>query len=87
MSENRILNDSNDTVETERVTFNQWGKEFAQATKCNPNSIQNGLNEVYSDFLTKQQLDENAIKNKIDKLNEYKNYNSVSLFISNFSLQ
>lgn len=70
MSENRNLNDSNDTVETERVTFNQWGKEFAQATKCNPNSIQNGLNEVYSDFLTKQQLDENAIKNKIDKLNE-----------------
>lgn len=54
----------------EKITFNQWGKEFAQDTNCNPDAISNGLNTVYSDFLKKQKLDKDAIQNKIVKLGD-----------------
>lgn len=59
-----------DQEKKEKITFNQWGKEFAQATNCNPEAIDNGLNGVYSDFLKKQKLDKDAIQYKIQKLGE-----------------
>lgn len=54
--------------EKEMISFNQWGREFARDTNCNPDSINSGLNSVYNDFLSKQRLDKEAIQNTIDTL-------------------
>lgn len=78
MEENNSINlqkEENNNMDNQKdnnvkITFNQWGKEFAQDTNCNPDAISNGLNTVYSDFLKKQKLDKDAIQNKIVKLGE-----------------
>lgn len=59
---------SQEQIENSKTTFNQWGKEFAQSTNKNPESLKNGLDTVYSDFLKKQKLDKDGIAERIKKL-------------------
>lgn len=44
------------------------GKEFAQNTDANPDSIGSGLDNIYGSFLKRQKLDKDAIKTKIEEL-------------------
>ncbi|MEC5395787.1 coiled-coil domain-containing protein [Bergeyella sp. RCAD1439] len=60
--------ENKDNLKELRITYEQWGKEFANKTNSNPENLNFGLDSVYGDFLKKQNLDKEAIKEKIKNL-------------------